>query len=185
MYFTSQSHTHTQGELDGLMRQHPYLVHPRQQKIQQQHQQQQQSYYGIEQHTPTQQMQYPPQQQQQSHNSYSSYQSNQRYQSSIPSSQQHHHHQQQQQQTHSVYHNQQSQQHQQHNIMIPNEMQRTSHSAVGESFITPERSFSSSEDELRSTPDFDGESRIIKIPNTNSILLCLVILSFLFCFFLC
>lgn len=81
-----------QGELDGLMRQHPHLVHPRQQ----QHYTQQKQ-HDIPQHT-------------------------------LPQT-----------------------------IGLSSDVQKKHKRPLGGPYLTQQRSFSSSEEELRSTPDFDGK----------------------------
>lgn len=90
-------HHFAQGELDGLMRQHPHLVHPRQQ----------QQIYGGQQHQ-------EPQQQQRMG---------------------------------------------QYNQMNCPSIAGKTHKRIG-GYISQQRSFSSSEEDLRSTPDFDGEWRL-------------------------
>lgn len=101
-----------QGELDGLMRQHPHLVHPRHT------QQQQQQMYGGQPH------QEAPHQQ--------------------PRMGQYHH------------------------MDGPNAVATAkTHKRIGAPYLPQQRSFSSSEEDLRSTPDFDGESE-------NTLVCCLV-----------
>lgn len=119
----------SQGELDGLMRQHPHLVHPRQQQQ-----------YGLQPSQQQYQMQQQPElpvvhlQQQQS---------TQQQQPQPPQSQYHQHH---------------SQLPQQPTINITADIHKKHKRPIGGGpYLPQQRSFSSSEEELRSTPDFDGK----------------------------
>lgn len=100
-----------QGEIEGLMRTHPHLVHPRQQ-----------SYIN------------QPQQQQQQHSSYIK-------QQQLKSSQEMHH----------------------HHYGMQDPYGKTQKRPLGGSsgssglYLPQQRSFSSSEEELRSTPELEGE----------------------------
>lgn len=92
-----------QGELDGLMRQHPHLVHPRQQ----------QQMYSVQQQPP------------------------------------HHHPVESQNPRAGQYH--------QHHSVESGMPSTKQHKRIGGAYLSQQRSFSSSEEDLRSTPDFDGE----------------------------
>jgi regulating synaptic membrane exocytosis protein 2 len=117
-----------QGEIEGLMRTHPHLVHPRQQ-----------SYINQQQQQPA-----------------------QNYQQQTQSSYMKQHHQ------HKDMH---------HHYGIPMDVYaKTSKRPLGSGSsygLPPQRSFSSSEEELRSTPEFEGELIVDRVYHLNLSQCCL------------
>lgn len=118
----------TQGEIEGLMRQHPHLVHPRQQGYLSGQSQSQIDSHQSQQPTHHQLPQNPSQQSQMLYK---------------------------RQQPKPTSHDLQQQQHYGSSMQDPHKKNKR---PLGGPYLSQQRSFSSSEEELRSTPEFEGQS---------------------------